>query len=68
MSYKATKESDGTYTIRYAANLGVCLVGIRGCNVSRTIRRLNDKDAVKDHKRQKAKQPVTIHPYCCPNG
>jgi hypothetical protein len=37
--YKAVKENDGTYTIRYGFE--VVLAGVRGCNVQRTLERLN---------------------------
>lgn len=41
--YKAVKESDGTYSIRYSVhglNWEVILLGVRGCNVNRTIEKL----------------------------
>lgn len=38
--YKAVKENDGTYTIRYSKyglNYEIVRSGVRGCNVNRTI-------------------------------
>ncbi len=41
--YKAVKENDGTYSIRYSKSGGnweVIKLGVRGCNVNRIIARL----------------------------
>lgn len=41
--YKAVKENDGTYSIRYSKHGGnweVVKLGVRGCNVGRIIDRL----------------------------
>jgi len=43
MFYKSVKENDGTYSIRESkagANYQVIMLGVRGCNVNRTINRL----------------------------
>ena len=40
ISYKAVKENDGTYSIRYSKNGGnweVIKLGVRGCNINRTL-------------------------------
>jgi hypothetical protein len=41
--YRAIKESDGTYTIRYSTyggNYEIIKTGVRGCNVKRIIDKL----------------------------
>jgi hypothetical protein len=41
--YKAVKENDRTYSIRYSQfglNWEAVMLGVRGCNVSRTINKL----------------------------
>ena len=51
--YKAVKENDGTYSIRYSKHGGnweVTKLGVRGCNVTRTLAVLNGTRGV-----------VTIH-------
>jgi len=45
--YKAVKENDGTYSIRFSRfglNWEVILLGVRGCNVNRTINKLYRED------------------------
>jgi len=45
--FKAVRENDGTYSIRYSQfglNWEVILLGVRGCNVSRTINRLYSQE------------------------
>lgn len=41
--YKAVKERDGTYSIRYSnygGNYNIVKLGVRGCNVNRVINKL----------------------------
>ena len=48
MFYKSVKENDGTYSIRESkagANYQVIMLGVRGCNVSRTLNRLYTEEA-----------------------
>ena len=45
--YKAVKENDGTYTIRYSKhglNYEIVRSGVRGCNVSRIIDKFYRED------------------------
>ena len=47
MRYKAVKENDGTYSIRQSQcglSWEVIMLGVRGCNVDRTINRLYRED------------------------
>jgi hypothetical protein len=47
MFYKSVKESDGTYSIRESKaglNYQVIMLGVRGCNVSRTLNLLYAQD------------------------
>jgi roadblock/LC7 domain-containing protein len=63
MLYKGVKENDGTYSIResvHGGNWSVCLMGVRGCNVNKTINRLIVEDD--DREFEKKRQAVTIQP------
>lgn len=60
MRYKAVKELDGTYSIR-ASVMGmnyseVLMLGVRPCNVEKTLARLN----AEDFKRQQEKKREAI--------